>query len=369
MQHVDEPKYATKLEDSNLFEHAASYPEDVRNDFIWFGRYVRDICNRNLDVLVKALSQEGHPTTTSTYAKVLSGRWFKSATGKPTPPIIALDKFKKIVAHLREKQRLAQMCGVIPFIHTPTFTEIQHYIDARRVPGAVCKFGIILGPTGAMKTRSFEQLPIINPEGDYHHMEAPDTPTIGKFYTDCAEMFGVARGSSQATKISRIYDNTHAGTCLIIDNVQRMYKEPVGSKKKREQNGWHQPFFSFIQRLQDLRKCTVILAGVLDFEKDLMENSYFEQFAGRCGGRDEFLILPEFAPEDDLIAIAEGVNLNPDKKTIKLLEKLSRKQGRIRIVFHKLQKAIQLAEHNKEKFSRAHLEEVCADLAMLQEAE
>lgn len=106
MDHVNEPKYARHLDDATIQMHASSYPTPMREPFIWFARYVRGQCRRNLDVLVEKVKELGFTTTAGTYGKLLQGRWSKDTKGNTTPPIIALDKFVEQVERLREHHRL-----------------------------------------------------------------------------------------------------------------------------------------------------------------------------------------------------------------------------------------------------------------------
>jgi hypothetical protein len=350
---VKVPKFALHLEDSTLEAHARSYPESMRENFLWLGVYLREKHARNLDSLEATIQDLGYKTTGGTISKIIIGRWSKDSEGKDTAPIMSINNFNQVVDALRNHDRVAEMAGKVPFVETGTWEDIRDYIDIRRAPDQVCKFGLVIGPTGSQKTESFKHYVLENNHGSCKHMESPDTATMSKFYTDMGELFGASAHSSSPVKRARIRENVNAFKTLIIDNIQRLYKP---------NEGWNQPIFNFLQKLQDDKRCTIILGCVPQFQETLRAGrtkGYFEQFVGRCGGPDEFLVLPDYTPREDLLRIAAAFKLQDPEKHIGILERLSKVEGRVRVLFNYLQKAKRRAEDDGSKTLRiGHLRTV-----------
>ncbi|HMJ88771.1 MAG TPA: ATP-binding protein, partial [Candidatus Acidoferrum sp.] len=332
---------------------ARTYPDAMRENFLWLGAFLREKCSRNLDVLETQIHKLGFKTTGGTISKIITGRWAKDGEGNDTSPIMALNNFNQLVDSLRGDAAISELAGKVPFVETETWEDIKSYIDVRRAPDQVCKFGLIAGPTGSQKTACLKQYVVRNNHGRCHHLEAPDTPTMSKFVTDLGACFGVSVWASTQAKRQRIRENVNEKKTIIIDNIQRLYKTSAG---------WNQPVFNFLQKLQDDTGCTIILCCVPEWE--LVRNSgrpdsYFEQFEGRCGGRDEFLVLPDFTPREDLLRIAQAFKLVDAEKHVGVLETITRQRGRIRILFNLLQKAKRRAESEGSKQLRAkHLRAV-----------
>ena len=91
-----------------------------------------------------------------------------------------LYRVREIIEKLRAGVQLASRVGKMPFIETGTYRRIRDKFDAVRVPGAVCKFAVIIGPTGGQKTESAKYYCDLNNHGKCVHLEAPDTPTMGE---------------------------------------------------------------------------------------------------------------------------------------------------------------------------------------------
>ena len=358
-EYVKIPKFMMHLQDNMLNAHAESYPEEVRANFLWLGAYLRDKCHRNLDVLEAQITKLGFSTTGGTIAKLIQGRWFKAANGMPTAPIIKIENFLQLVDRLKEHARLSDMAGKVPFVETGTWEDIASYVDVRRAPDQVCKFGLIVGPTGSQKTSCAKHYCMRNNHGACNHIEAPDTPSLGKFITDLAKCYGISEWASLATKCVKLSQCINETRCIFIDNIQRLYKDG---------DGWNQPIFNYLQKLQDDTNCTIILMCVPEFELTLRagrERGYFEQFEGRCGGRDEFLILPEFTPREDLLQFASAFKLLDARRNIGILEQLCRQRGRLRVVFNCLQKATRLAKaEGDEKLTIDHIRAVLESTSM-----
>lgn len=323
-----------QLETHKLQTLFASYPDAVRDDCLWLGAFLRERCSRNLSALETVARKRGFDVHETTLSRILRGKLFN----EDGSPLMKLTKLTQLIAALRQEDQLAQLAGKVPFIETPTWELIRDYIDFKRAPETVCKFGLIIGATGSQKSACGKHYAALNNHGTVIHMESPEMPTMGRFVTKLAVKYGVSEFHNIEKKRERITECVSDRSCIIVDNIQRMYKE---------RHGWSQPVFNFLQQLQDDTNCTVILICVPEFELTLsrgLDKGYFEQFEGRVGGRSEFLVLPEFPPREDVEAIAQAFKLRDHDKHLDELDKIARRRGRIRILFNALQKATRLAD-------------------------
>ena len=122
-------------------------------------------------------------------------------------------------------------------------------------------------------------------DGLYHQRFSypPETMLSHSFYeAHPAEFFDFYR-----TKMIAL--NAKPNHCFIIDNAQRMY-DP--------RRGMTQPTFSFLQAVQDITKCAIVLifvdeaTGEGDSLSRVMNGKsrgFFDQFIGRGGGEDQIL--------------------------------------------------------------------------------
>jgi hypothetical protein len=337
-----------KLDDKTIETKTENYPDDAREAARWLAAYCREKCNRQISILVAKAKKLKFETDYSYWHKILTGKYFCSdpKTGKT---IGSVQNFLQVVEELRKIERIEWRAGRPPFIETGTYHLIADFIDKKRQPGRVNKFGGIVGVTGSQKTASFKQYRMLNNHGKVVLVDSPEKPRMAPFITDLAVAYGEAASQCGEKKRSYITQAVNETKCIIVDNVQRLY---------REESGADQPIFSFLQKLQDDTDCTIILSYTPDFVRKLNEGlsrGYFEQFVGRMGGLKKSLVLPEFAPRDDILAIAEAYQFADAKKHIKYLESISREPGRIRALFDDLQDAKSLAESDKQPLSVEHL--------------
>ncbi|HWY76897.1 MAG TPA: ATP-binding protein [Verrucomicrobiae bacterium] len=331
-----------QLETSHLETTAQLYPEPMREPFVWLGSYVSRECDRNLEVLEARVKSLGFETTASTFAKILRGRWQKDASGNPLDaPVMKLRNFLQLVDRLRADCNISAMAGRVPFVKTGTWELIKNYIDVRRAADRICKFGLVIGPTGAQKTACYHQYCLENNHGSCVWLEAPETSHFTQFITDLASCYGVSAYMPTTRKKLRIRECVNAKRTIIVDNIQRLY---------RSRDGANQPVFGYLQKLQDETRCTIIMSASPDFKGAIMageDRGYFEQFVGRCGGSAEFLELPAYTPREDALQIADAFGLQHAEKHAKYLEDLARRSGRVRTFFQAFQTAKQIAEDNK----------------------
>jgi AAA domain-containing protein len=340
------------LETSKVDAIAETYPEPIREDYIWLAGYVRDRCSRNLDLLTHRVRKLGFTTDKTTFSKIFRGRYHRDSEGNPAPPCINARNFEQIVSALRSEAQIVWISGKTPFIETGTWTRIEEYITDKRAPETICKFGLILGPTGSQKTSCGKRYALLNNSGKVIHIEAPEKPTMGRFVRELGKAYGIAEKVAGEKLRIRITENVTEKKCIIIDNIQRLYKP---------RQGWNQEIFNFLQKLQDDTGCTIIMISIPPFEETLRagdERGYFEQFIGRIGGWHEVLRLDDQTPRADLEAIAEAYGLKDASSHWKELEGLCREAGRIRILFNALQKAKRKADAANQKLTIRHLRAV-----------
>lgn len=349
---LNEATAKLQLDAISLDAKARHLPESMRENFVWLGSFVRDECNRDVGLLEDKFKALGYKHDRTTWGKILRGLWNKTTNGSETTPCLQEDKFNKAVEGLRKDARIKEQGGRVPFVMTPTAVDAFNYIDLKRAPDRVNKFGIIIGETGSQKTSITSEYARRNNHGLVVRVEAPETPSMAQFMTDLARCYGYSAQASYPRKKAFVLEAVNARKTIIVENVQRLYDPRCGDK---------QPIFSFLQKLQEDTGCTVILTLTPTFEKALlggMSKAFFEQFEGRAGGRRTFLRLPAYPPEEDVVMIAKAFGLQQADRHADYLVKIAKEEGRIRRLFEDLQDAKISAEASKEKLTISHLKEV-----------
>lgn len=342
-----------RLDDLSLEKQAAGYPDEMRAPFMWFGWYVREVCLRDLDVLLLKLKDLGIQHDKTTFSKILRGRWNKDSNDKVLAvPCLALTKFLKCVELLKDHHRVQEMAGKVPFVMTSTAKMLFDFIDTRRAPERVNRFGVIVAYTGSQTTATFKHYQREHNHGLCTWQEAPENGSMKEFIVTLAAKYGGTWNDSYDSARQRVFRTVKRTNTIIVDNAQALY---------RPKQGVDQPVFNLLRRLQDERECTIILKITNEFHKRLlgeMLQGYFEQFEGRAGGRRNFLQLPDFPPEEDVLQIAEAFKLRDAEKHLDYLVKLSREPGRIRILFEDLQEAKVVAESEDKPLTISHVKGV-----------
>jgi DNA transposition AAA+ family ATPase len=344
------PQGALKLDDLTLEKQAAGYPEEMREPFNWLGWYVREKCHRDLDVLTSKLKAFGIAHDKTTWSKILRGRWNKDSNDKILAvPILALPKFLKVVEMLREDQELEERAGKVPFVATSTTKLIFDFLDTLRAPERINKFGVVVGYTGSQKTASFKEYQLRHNHGLCTWQESPENGSVKEFVLTLGAKYGGGFSDSYECARQRIFRTVKNKQTIIVDNAQSLYKPKMGND---------QQVFNLLRRLNDERGCAVVLSITPEFHKKLvneMLQGYFEQFEGRAGGRRNFLELPEFPPEEDVLAIAEAFKLKEAEKHLAYLSKIAREPGRVRRLFGDLQDAKVVAESEEKPLTISHV--------------
>lgn len=309
------------------------YPEPIRTETIWLQGFYLDHCKTNF-VTLRAISCKcKHEKSKEYFYNIVTGQNFRGGAGDWKVGGKAWSEFLQIVSDLRRYDQSAARTGKLPFVQTPTYHCIADFIDAHRALDAVCKFGGITGPTGGQKSECFKFYRTLNNHGAVIHVEAPADGKLSKLQAKIAGKYNVSGHKIERRREAVIRENVNETRTIIIDNAQRLYVPSRGAD---------QPAFNWLLEIQDDTSCTIILSFTTDFVDVLVAGAakgFFEQFIGRMGGDQNLINLPDYAPESDLLAIAHSFDLEPGKKAMEWLVKWSRQQGRIRIVFDKLQRA------------------------------
>jgi len=348
---------ALKLDIATVEKRISHYPEELREPVLWLATYVAQECGREIDILAARAKDLNFDMDKTTWSKVLRGRWNRRVVGGPggtrfeplTTPIVKLTRLLAAIAALRRDQQLKERAGKVPFVKTSRAEVIWNFIDELRAEDRVNKFGIIVGRTGTEKSASTLEYCRLNNHLTCIHQEAPAKPSYSQFIADLAAKYNGSRQSSWGRMINKIIESVNAKRTIILENVQRLYVE------KAEAN---QPVFNFLQKLQDETRCTIIMTITPVFAETLtrkLANGYFEQFIGRAGGTGEFLRLPDYATEEDVLLIAKSFGLQRADHCLEYLVKISREPGLIRILFGALQKAKIAAESEKAKLTVDHI--------------
>lgn len=339
-----------RLDMQTLEQRALHLPVEMRELFVWLGCYTAQDCSRDVDILTARFKELGFDHNKTTWSRILRGMWQQDAHGNATPaPIMAAEKFVKAVGALKNSARIKEIGGRIAFVMTPTAEKIFNFIEVKRAPDRVCKFGVIIGETGTQKTAALKEYCRQNNHGACVIVEAPETPSMTQFMTDLAKCFNFNAQSGYLRKKTYVLDVVNAKKTIIIENIQRLYDPHCGDK---------QPIFSFVHKLQEDTNCTIIMSFTPVFEKVFLgglQRGFFEQFEGRAGGRRNFLRLADYPPEEDVLMIAKAFGLKDAEKHAAELVKIVKEPGRIRRLFDDLQDAKISAEAEKEKLTIQHI--------------
>lgn len=332
----------------------AHYPEPIRTRVRWMQGYLLDQSVGTPLSLRSVALKAGWDKSEEYYYNLIGGYYFKSASTQWKEGGKAWSEFLEIYEAIRRYAEQAARQGRLAFVETPTYRCIADFITARRALNAVCKVGGITGPTGGQKTAALKHYAMLNNHGTVIRIEAPACPRVGVLQRKIADRYKIpaSRLIYNATREAAIREQVNETRCIIIDNAQRLYIPGKGSD---------QPCFNWLLELQEDTDCALILSFTTDFTDTISAGrakGYFEQFVGRMGGLRDILTLPDHAPASDLRAIARAFGLQDGKGAMDFLHRWSREDGRIRIVFSRLQRAKEFAGlEGRERITLADLQE------------
>lgn len=338
----------THLNAADFAARIAHYPEETKEDAMWLHFYTHNKCGGHTTVAAKIARDLGFRVSDNYLYQIASGVYFRNKVGKT-----AVSNFLELVAALKRHDQLASASGKTPFIETGTYHEISAYIDLKRAPDTVCKFGMIAGDTGVQKSESLKRYSLLNNHGAVVRLEAPAQVTLARFLIKLGVCYGIGASISTSARMIEIERCVNDKRTIIIDNAQRLYTPTTGRS---------QPIYSYLQELQDDTGCTIILCVTNEFPETMLngkDKDFFHQFSGRIGGIDKILRLPQYPPKADIIQIAEAFGVADIKSTLPTLNEWARGKEKIRILFDRLQDARRLANaEGSESITPDHIEAV-----------
>lgn len=342
------PKRRTRTSLAQLAALVADYPPEVADSTRWMQELYFHRCHADAEEITSLGVRYGVHRSRSFYYNMLHGHGFKhGARGE-----LAIENWNSLVEAFKSGAAREQTAPKMNFIQTPTSRAIAAYIDERRASDAVCKFGGIAGPTGSGKTASL--IHYAAEDARVVRVEAPSNRRLSSLQGKIATMLCSSKSVcvSAIRRETAIREGLTPASCVIIDNCQRLFEE---------RKGGDQDSFNWLLEMQEDAGCTVILSFTEQFTADLAAGSareYFEQFVGRMGGLGDVLALPQYASAGDLRTFAKAFGLGSVAGAAEILRRWSRERGRFRILFHRLQRARQLARlDDRTELSLSDLEE------------
>jgi len=322
---------------SELEKAIEHYPEMIRNEVRWVQGFFLEHCHNNTESLRAIAAKLGHDKSREYFRNLICGDYFTAKANTWNAGGRAWSEFLELASSLRRYEQQVQRTGQLPFVQTPTYRCISNFIDSKRAIGAVCRIGGIIAPTGGQTSESFKCYRTLNNHGQVIHVESPANGSLPALQGKILEAYHVGVTGISRRRELELRENINESRTIIIDNAQVLYQARHGAQ---------QPCFNWLREIYDDRRPTIILKFTEEFLNDLSSGAakgYFEQFIGRMGGLKSILRLPEYAPESDLRCIARTLKIE-GKGALELMHKWSRQQGRIRIVFDKIQLAFTFAQ-------------------------
>jgi len=229
---INQEQNLVRWDDRSLDTIAHTYPEEMREPFMWLGWFGREECHRELNALVERATEVGIDHDKTTWSKILRGKWNKDRDNNPLPsPVISMAKFLSAVKKLRDDHRVREMAGKVPYIITPTSTDIFNFVDVRRAPERVNRFGVIVGPTGSQKTATLKEYCRLHNHGMCAWLEAPENGAMSEFVVWLAVKYGGAHVMSYSRARSLVFSTVKHRHTIIVDNAQAMYREDQGNRQ------------------------------------------------------------------------------------------------------------------------------------------
>lgn len=318
-----------------------NYPEEVKQDVLDLYKYMLDKCQGNRKVLEANLQTLGVGKSDTYLFKLFSGGWIEKGVFTAS-----IDTIKGMAKAVRDAELGRLTSGSIPHTETDIVRLMRNAIDAIRQKDNICKWLYVVGSTAGQKSYSARYYAASRQSRDTFYMESPATANLMPLASRMSKFLGCPESLATYRKVQWVEDNTKPNHCFIIDNAQRMY-DP--------RRGMTQPTFSFLQAVQDITKCSIVLifvdeaTGEGDSLSRVMNGrsrGFFDQFIGRGGGEDQILRLPNVRSDSDLLAFAKsaGFKSSEDRRAIlPFLKYLDRQRGSMRIPLRALQAAARFA--------------------------
>lgn len=327
------------------------YPAEVKQDVLDLYAYMVDKCQANRKILSAKLETLGIKKSDNYLFKLFSGGWIEKGVFTAS-----CDTIKTMAQTVRDAEIGRLASGIIPHTETDIVRLMRNAIDAVRQRDNICKWLLVVGSTAGQKSYSARYYAASRPNRDTFYMESPATANLMPLASRMSKFLGCSESVATYRKVQWVEDNAKPNHCFIIDNAQRMY-EP--------RRGMTQPTFSFLQAVQDITKCTIVLIFVdeatvqgdsLARVMDGNDRGFFDQFVGRAGGEDQILRLPSIRSDRDLLAFAESAgfkNADDRRAILPFLKYLDRQRGSMRIPLRVLQAASRYAASQRRDVSVA----------------
>ncbi|ACB76671.1 ATP-binding protein [Opitutus terrae] len=341
-------------------ERFAHYPDAVREGALWLRLFTQQKLNGEHALLWKLAcalglrDASGNNPSDQYWYQVVTGRYFKPG-GDAKRLKVYIDAIR---AHALRQER----AGMIGFVETDNWTLFRDYVDSRRTFSSSCRVGAVEGLSGAQKTSCRKQYTALNNHRETVGFEAPARATRARVVQKLAELYQVAESKNVGGKeveIERFLKSAvtiEVGEakprCIIIDNVQRLFRPNVQPDQ--------QPVFNYLHELQDDIGFCLILMWVPSFTRVITSNDpYWAQWVGRIGGPDEILRLDQKLPRKDLLKFAREFRVVNDPEAYPLLKKWNATPWGCRVPVQKLEKARKLANaESSDEISVDHLRRV-----------
>lgn len=316
-------------------EAIAQYPESVKEDVVYIAQTLAERYDGDTKAMAADLKHVKLDRSESWFYKLVSGKYMQDGVFTAGETTVAA-----IAKALREIAAGNFVGGIIPHTETDNVKIVRAAIDAARFRGNVCKWVLIVGPTGSQKSHSVMNYAYTHEECFY--VEAPDKPNATELIRRLAR---VAKCPKNENKKEWLEDSIRENSVVIIDNAQRIYDA---------RRGLAQPVFSYLQTLQDSSRCVMVLVFVDEAtgEDSLTrimlgkDRGYFEQLIGRAGGVDRIVRLSTLTSDADLLAFAKSAGFKDAalrREILPVLRGLAKREGKVRIALKALQEAARAA--------------------------
>jgi len=327
----------------------ARVPDELQEAVIWLGMFLTSRCQNSKARLRHIAKDAGFSQSLDYFTQVLDGRYF---IYNPNLGAKGRANIAAMVEALQEWDRRKQNTALVNFAATSLYEGIINYITAKRVLDTVCKWGAIIGHNGLGKSTALQKFKDDNNHKQTVYIEAPTARTLTDLQFKLCECYNIVNRRITRKEMEReLRDNISESKTIIIDNAQRLWNRA---------NQQDQMCLNWLQEIQDDTKCTIILSWtpVSDMHKAMSDENvlHLRQFVGRIGGLEEFHILPEKIPAEDVKLIArESFLLHPALWTEhkEALLKLARGPYNLRPFCLALQKARRRATAAESKYIEA----------------
>lgn len=367
-----------QLDPETMATVVASIPEAMREPTLWLAQQVRDRFSGSVTEAARTFKRwlgANSGDLDSRLIKLLNGTYW------PTDGTDVTQRVRnqlEMIRRIQDRARLEGIQSAVEFVATDVWSCVRDHIDLRRAPGSVCRWGVMVGATGAQKTACLRHYALTHPPGSVIYFEAPEKASPYLLTEKLARLAGIQERSHDARVCALESGGRLTGsTAIVIDNAQDLVNEKAGRS---------QPCWSLLRGVSETTGAAVILSFTPE-EAEWLTNGfssgYFEQFEGRAGGRDRFLYLPEYPSAADTLrfarafgleearraritpedvramedeAVKNGLKYKPGQDWLAELISYGRRPGRVRILCDKLQDAKRRANYASRPFTMDYLQ-------------